>query len=235
MSFVGPAGNNGLQLVVSPGLSTVIKDHVRIIRVHENGRQLVILFGMIFGVFPCIPKNVMDMSHIPLQCDPLLHFRLRHRVVSAPVHRLGNDLQAFLLQNMRTHFGLAPLAASALDRIPHPGIPSPDAAVRLTVVRLLDETPLIRVIEDILLCGGLCKIKYTATAVQIDPQTDFAVINIILAGFQLGGLLLLSLRRQILRGLSRLIRFGQERRHRQKTCEYRPQKTSLCHNMRIHV
>ena len=87
MVFIGPAGNDGLQLVVSPGLSAVIKDHIRIIRVHKDGRQLVICFGMIFGIFPCIPEDIMDMSHITLQCDPLLHLRLRHRVVTAPVHR----------------------------------------------------------------------------------------------------------------------------------------------------
>jgi hypothetical protein len=100
---------------------------------------------------PGITEAEFDDREVPFQTDVLLHLTLGQQLPARPVPGPDAGVQRGGIVAEFEHFGGMVGIVASLDRIPAPRLLDPKGTIRLAVITLLDQTPMVKVIQQILL------------------------------------------------------------------------------------
>jgi len=125
-----------------------------------------------------VAEEEFNCRHRPAQGDDGLHFRFVDPLARRPMARFGHHPQRLAVP-LGDHFlrRFAAVAA-ALHRIPAPRLACPLGPVHAPVVRLLDETPLVEVVQQILRAlAGRTEMENRPARRTVDAETDHTIVD----------------------------------------------------------
>ena len=147
MLFVRPARNDRGQRGIGPRTVALVIYQVLQGIVYEDGRNFLFGSRMVGRVRPRVAERIVNVGHVAVECDFFFHLTFGQQLAGSPVHRNRNDFQAGAGDILRQDFRFLTAPSAALNRVPHPILTVPFAAVRFSVIGLLDETSFVGMVQ----------------------------------------------------------------------------------------
>src|SRR3954447_24775818 len=110
------------------------------------------------------------MSKPLSQFNPLFHGNLWHQVAACPIARSDLGINIRATGAKFDQFRRFSMVISALNGVVAPGLPSPHRAIRIPIIRLLNKSTLIEMVQQVI--GGISRRKITNTSTRrlLDPE-----------------------------------------------------------------
>ena len=128
-------------------------------------------------ILAAIHESIADLHHGPVKADPLQHTTVLDILTARPIHGDAADVKGVRRGLAIEDFCGFALVVTSLDGIPPPRFLHPQRAVRLAIVRLLDETPAVGVVEEIAILREFRQPEDGSPGGEVHTDFDLSVVD----------------------------------------------------------